>query len=122
MSGKVRDWGQSKAVIKLCPTCREKTATRQVLSDTGPEPVTSDKSRPALRREKSAVSVSHLLSGLPQDELLVVLSQLLEIVESDGGDLSWLDLPTHRPQHVTFGQTVPGLVESALGDRVEPRG
>ena len=46
-----------------------------------------------------------LLSGLPQDEFFIVLSELLQVVESDGGQLAGPHLPAHRTQHVPLGLT-----------------
>ena len=64
--------------------------------------------------------MSHLLSCFPQDKLFIVVSELLQIIESDGGHLAWLDLSAHGAQHVPFGETVASLVKRALSDRVEP--
>ena len=65
--------------------------------------------------------ICYLLSGLPQDELFIVLSELLQVVEGDGGQLAGPHLPAHRPQHVPLGLGAD-LVKCALGDRVEAIG
>ena len=62
-----------------------------------------------------------LLPGLPQDQLFIVLSELLQVVQGDRGQLAGPHLPAHRPQHVALG-LAPGLVKRALGDRVESIG